>query len=110
MPLFYSIAKVAEMLDVKPSYLRYIEKEFSFIKPYKDKHGNRRYTDKDLEIIRRIIYLRSIGYTMDGVKEQMKRVKTQDQAQDPSNMDNRLEVIENLQQIRFFLEEIKKEL
>jgi len=45
--LYYSIGEVAEMFQVKPSLIRFWEKEFDIIKPKKNKKGNRFFTVQD---------------------------------------------------------------
>ena len=47
--LFYSISETAKILDVNISLIRFWEKEFSILKPKKNKKGNRLFTKKDLE-------------------------------------------------------------
>ena len=49
--LYYSIGEVADMLDVNTSLMRFWEKEFSTIKPKKNKKGNRLYTVKEIQKI-----------------------------------------------------------
>lgn len=61
------------MYNVAPSLLRYWEKEFDMIKPYKNKKGDRRFTKKDVETIGTIHYLtKTKGYTLNGAKEALK--------------------------------------
>jgi DNA-binding transcriptional MerR regulator len=57
--LYYSISEVAHMTDLEPYVLRYWEKEFSVLRPKKNRGGIRTYTEKDIEIINRIKHLRS---------------------------------------------------
>ena len=38
---YYSISETAQMFNVNPSLLRFWEKEFDVIKPYKNKKGDR---------------------------------------------------------------------
>ena len=46
--IYYSIGEVAAMFDVNNSLIRFWEKEFSIIKPKKNKKGNRYFTEKDI--------------------------------------------------------------
>jgi len=55
--LYYSISEVAEMLNVNQSNLRFWEKEFDKLKPKRNEKGTRFYTQKDIEIIKQIIFL-----------------------------------------------------
>ncbi len=71
--VYFSIGEVAEMFEVNTSLLRYWEKEFDTIKPYKNKKGNRYFTLNDIETIRTIHYLtKTKGYTLQGAKDAMK--------------------------------------
>jgi DNA-binding transcriptional MerR regulator len=42
--LYYSIGEVSSMFNVNASLIRFWEKEFSIIKPKKNKKGNRLFT------------------------------------------------------------------
>lgn len=67
--IHYSIGEVADMLNVAPSVLRYWEKEFSIIKPFKNAKGNRYYTTKDINHLKFIFYLlKEKGLTIEGAK------------------------------------------
>ena len=71
---YYSISETAQMFNVNASLLRYGEKEFTQIKPYKNKKGDRYFTQKDIEIIQIIYNLTKIqGYTLQGAKDELKR-------------------------------------
>ena len=48
---YYTISEVSKMTEVKPYILRYWEKEFRQINPYKDPGGTRRYRKKDIDAI-----------------------------------------------------------
>lgn len=47
------------MLDLPSSTLRYWEEQFSQLSPRKDEHGNRYYTEKDIDFIKQVKYLRN---------------------------------------------------
>ena len=71
--LFYTINEVAEMLELPASTLRYWEKEFSNLKPHRTSSGIRRYTEKDIDFLKKILYFtRDCGYSLDGVKKVLK--------------------------------------
>ncbi len=71
--VYYSIGETAKMFDVNTSLLRYWEKEFDLIKPYKNKKGDRFFTKKDIETIRTIYYLTKVkGHTLQGAKDALK--------------------------------------
>jgi len=57
---FYKIGEVAEILNVKPSLLRFWEKKFKIIKPLKNSKGTRFYTEQDIKNLELIYYLLKI--------------------------------------------------
>jgi DNA-binding transcriptional MerR regulator len=68
--LFYKIGEISSIADLEPYVLRYWESEFPFLKPRKNKTGQRVYTRKDLETILRIKnMLYKEKYTIAGVKK-----------------------------------------
>ena len=74
--IYYSIGEVAEMFDVNNSLIRFWEKEFSIIKPKKNKKGNRYFTDKDINNFKIIFHLvKERGYTLDGAKKKLRENK-----------------------------------
>lgn len=101
--VYYSIGETAKMFEVNPSLLRYWEKEFDMIKPYKNKKGDRFFTRKDIEIIRTIHYLTKVkGYTLQGAKDALKN----NLIKESSNA----HVVDTLLKIKKILLEIKEEL
>lgn len=71
--LYYSIGEVAEMFSVNTSLIRFWEKEFTIIKPKKNKKGNRLFTPKDILNFNRIYNLvKEQGYTLEGAKLALK--------------------------------------
>ncbi len=74
--LYYSIGEVATMFDVNNSLIRFWEKEFSIIKPKKNKKGNRYFTEKDIDNFKIIFHLvKERGYTLDGAKKKLRENK-----------------------------------
>lgn len=53
----YRIREVSELLDIPSSTLRYWEDCFDIFTPKRTASGQRRYTDKDIEVCREIIRL-----------------------------------------------------
>ena len=45
-------------MNLPLSTLRYWESQFEQLSPYKDEHGNRYYTEKDIELIKQIKFIR----------------------------------------------------
>jgi len=67
---YFSISETAGMFGVKTSLLRSWEKDFELLKPYKNQKGTRFFTQKDMEVIRTILYLtKEKGYTLQGAKD-----------------------------------------
>lgn len=67
--LFFKIGEISSIADIESYVLRYWESEFPFLKPRKNKAGQRVYTRKDLEIvlqIKNLLYKEK--YTIAGVK------------------------------------------
>ena len=52
--LYYSLRQVSEMLSVSDNIIKNWEKEFSQIKPVRNRADNRYYVEKDLAILFRI--------------------------------------------------------
>lgn len=74
--MYYSITEVAESFQVKPSLLRYWEREFDFINPHKSLKGTRQYTKEDIESIRLVFHLvKERGLTLAGAKQKLKENK-----------------------------------
>jgi DNA-binding transcriptional MerR regulator len=55
--VFYTIGELAVMFNVNTSLIRFWDKEFTSLKPTKNKKGNRLFTPKDLEHFRLIYHL-----------------------------------------------------
>jgi len=69
---YFSISEVAKMLDVKPSLLRFWEKEFKQIQPKTNARGKRSYKQEDIEVIGRIYDLVKVqGLTLEGARKAM---------------------------------------
>src|SRR5512139_1425138 len=68
--LFYKIGEVGKITGVEPYVLRYWETEFHFLRPRKNKAGQRAYVKKDLELIMQIKkMLYQERYTIEGVRK-----------------------------------------
>lgn len=65
------------MLQVNASLLRFWEKEFNLVVSKKNKKGNRLFSVKEIEQIKRIYHFVKIeGYTLDGAKKALKQKTT----------------------------------
>ena len=97
--LYYSISEVAHITKVKPYVLRFWEKEFSTLRPKKNRAGNRVYQLKDIELVNRIkTLLYDQGFTIPGARATLKNGKNSDGASSSKA------------QLRTVITEIKKEL
>ncbi|GBD95191.1 MAG TPA: MerR family transcriptional regulator [Nitrospirae bacterium] len=68
--LFYKIGDISNIADIEPHVLRYWESEFPFLKPRKNKTGQRIYTRKELELVLKIKnLLYKEKYTIAGVRK-----------------------------------------
>lgn len=72
---YKTISKASETIGLPAYVLRFWEKEFAEIQPYKSK-GRRYYLDKDIRIIQEIKrLLHSEGFTIEGAKKYLKSKK-----------------------------------
>ena len=101
--LYYSIGEVAEMLNVNTSLIRYWEKEFSAIRPKKNRRGNRLFTVKDIETLKYIYHLVKVdGHTLEGVKKLLKARE--------GKKDGKYHTLQTLERLKSFLTELRDEL
>lgn len=101
--IYFPIGEVAEMFGVNTSLIRYWEKEFDIIKPFRNKKGNRLFTQKDIDNFHVIFHLvKERGFTLQGAREKL-RMNKQDTI-------DTVEIVKSLQQIKSFLVEIKENL
>ena len=100
--LYHTIGEVARMLDVNPSLLRFWETEFPSIRPHRNGKGTRFYTTDDIALLKHIYHLtRDCGYTLEGVKEQLRHQDT---------LDETIQVAQTLADAKQFLLELKAQL
>ena len=101
--IYFPIGEVAEMFNVNTSLIRYWEKEFDIIKPFRNKKGNRLFTQKDVDNFHVIFHLvKERGFTLQGAREKL-RMNKQDTI-------DTVEIVKSLQQIRSFLVDIRENL
>ena len=101
--LYYSIGEVAKMFDVNTSLIRYWEKEFSIIKPKKNRKGNRLFTQKDIKNFHLIFHLvKERGMTLQGAKQKIKDNK--------DGAKHNFEIVQSLEDIKAMLLDIKENL
>lgn len=101
--LYYSIGEVCDFFHLNPSSVRYWETEFSFLKPRKNKKGDRFYNATEIKKIHLIYYLlRNKKYSIEAAKDYLK--------QHTNDSDERFELVKSLQQIKQFLLALKADL
>jgi len=99
--LYFSIGEVAEKFSLAPSALRFWEKEFDTIKPFKNKKGNRFYTQEDIDQIAVINHLvKERGLTLKGAKTKIRENKDE--------VEHNYEIVQKLQEIKNYLIGIKE--
>ncbi len=98
--LYYTIGEVAAMFKVNVSLIRYWEKQFSVLKPKKNKKGNRLFTPKDIDNLHLIYYLvKEKKLTLEGAKLKLKENR--------ENTARNFEVVKRLKNIKSMLLEIR---
>lgn len=98
--VYYSIAEVRKETGLPVSTLRYWEEQFPKLSPYKDEKGNRFYTNKDIELIKQIKYIRDELHItrITAIQNELNNAS--------KNIDVRQRACEILQQVRIELQEI----
>lgn len=99
--VYYSIAEVRKITGLPSATLRYWEQQFVQLSPYKDEHGNRHYTEKDIALIKQIKYIRDELHItrIEAIKTELKNGSRK--------VDVRQQASEILQNIRLELVEIR---
>ena len=101
--MFYPIGEVAKMFNVNSSLIRFWEKEFDCIKPFKNKKGTRYFTREDIETFQTIFYLvKQCGYTLQGAKDRLSANSAQ--------IEKNAQIYNSLSKIKQFLLDIKTDL
>lgn len=92
--LFYPIGEVAEILEENTSLVRFWAQSFpEYIKPARNKKGNRLFTAQDVSNFKIIHYLvKDVGMTLEGAAKRLKDNK--------SGVDRRVDVINLLTGIK----------
>lgn len=95
---YYKIGEVADLLGIPVSTLRYWEKQFTIIKPHRNK-GTRYYTPDDVEKIRMVHFLvKERGMHLEAAQQQLR--------QNRYAIDRRTQAIATLRDIRARLQSI----
>lgn len=100
---YYTIGEVARELDLTTSLIRFWETEFREINPKKNRKGNRVYTDKDIDTLRKIQYLLKVRkFTIKGAKDRLKN--------ENAVVEQEIQTRETLLRLKSFLIELKSSL
>lgn len=98
--MYFTIGEVAKMFNVQTSLIRFWEKEFTIIKPTKNKKGNRMFTQKDVDNFHLIFHLvKERGYTLKGAKDKLK--------QKDKPVEKEIEIVKSLKNIRAQIVELR---
>ena len=99
---YYSIGEVAIWFRVNQSLLRYWESEFDILQPRKNRKGDRFFRPVDVKNLQ-LIYdlLRRRKFTIEGAKDYLKKTK---------RTDEKFVMIQSLERIKSFLNELKASL
>lgn len=101
--LYYSIGEVAETLQVTTSLIRFWESEFDMLHFQKNKKGDRRFTQEDINDLKAIYHLvKEKGYKLEAAKEIMKKRSKE--------VKNKMQTLDALHRIKDFLLTLRKEL
>ena len=100
--IYYSLRETETETGIPASTLRYWEKQFDELQPRKDGHGNRYYTRENIEVIKRIRYIRD-ELKITRIEAIRKELKGNDK-----KSDERQAALEILQRVREELCEIRK--
>lgn len=101
--LYYSIAEVAEYLDVAPSLLRYWEQEFHEISPKRNAKGTRFYTKEDISTLEMIHHLVKVkGFTLTGAQQHLRKSK--------KSLQKKMKAIHKMEEIKSFLIDLREKL
>ena len=98
---YFTIGEVAEKLEVNTSLIRFWESEFDILSPKKNKKGLRKYTKKDIDIVKKIYtLLKKEGFTIEGAKKALNK----------KTINNENEIQSKLSSIKNKLIEIRKKI
>jgi DNA-binding transcriptional MerR regulator len=109
--IYFRIGEVAHLVGVEPHVLRYWEHEFRSIRPTKSQRGQRVYSRRDVEHLRRIRgLLYEQGFTIAGAKKALRARGVEPHADDDPTMVMNAKVREALVDIRHEVETLLRDL
>ena len=96
---YYTIREVSDLLELPLSTLRFWEKQFTMLKPFRDSKGNRFYSERDIEIIKMVRYLvKERGLKIEAALAELRRNR--------QGVERRAEVVDRLKNVRDRLNEM----
>jgi len=103
---YYSIGEASKIFDVKTSTLRFWEQKFNQLKPKKNDKGVRKYTPKDMEVLRQIYHLvKERGFTLDGAVKKLNH-NAEDVAQNEEVVRRLMSIKEEMQSLKDRIDQI----
>lgn len=99
---YMTVGEVAKKMGVTVRTLQYYDKEGLFSPSAESEGGRRLYTDKDLVMLHQILSLKSLGFSLDDIKERLISLET------PEDVANAL--TEQAKEIRGKIEQLTKSL
>lgn len=96
---FFKIGEVADFLDIPTSTLRYWEKQFTILSPTRGRNGQRRYTEEDIEDIRKLYFLvKEKGMKLDAAQQELRK--------NPNVINNTFRAVERLRTLKAKLQDL----
>ena len=110
---FYTIGEVSKLLNEKPYVIRYWESEFSFLRPRKDEGRIRKYSEENIQLLRRIQdMLHNQRFTIEGARQKLKAERSarkRGQAEETGQADEQRDrLIATLKEVRAKLLELRE--
>lgn len=107
--VYFSISEVSQITQVKPYVIRYWETQFGALKPSRRDSGQRKFTQKDVDMIQRIKdLLYGKGFTIEGARKLLKQEAKKGAAQlrlDLGDQASASRTLDTLRTVRKDLEE-----
>ncbi len=105
---YYTIGEVCNLLQLKPHVLRYWEKEFPSLRPKKKDGRNRKYSSKDIELLKKIQYmLYTQKFTIDGARKKLTEMNRKKREPEwdfiPDQKQTKKEIIKKLKALKEIL-------
>jgi len=98
--IYYNIGEVSKAFNVNSSLLRFWEKEFEELNPKKKTNGIRKYSQKDINLLKKIYHLLKVEkLTIQGAKKNLNL--------ESKEFKNDKEIIQKLINIKAELENLK---